>query len=135
MPPGSDENNPHDNKKGHIVVGSGGPSNGLNYTPDIVQQSTALLKRSQSDQYTQQHHPQHGRISNGNGTPSSTPATTLCYEYSLPDPNSNHSKLGGVNTAPSNLNHVPASLINNGGGLSFNGANGFLRPSSEHHYE
>ena len=56
MPPGSDDNNPHENKKGHIVVGSGGPANGLNYTPDIVQQSTALLKRSQSNQYTQQHH-------------------------------------------------------------------------------
>ena len=132
MPPGSDENNPHDNKKGHIVVGSGGPSNGLNYTPDIVQQSTALLKRSQSNQYTQQHHLQHGRISNGNGTPSSTPATTLCYEYSLPDPNSNLSKFGGSNTTPGNLNHAPPHLINGG---AFNVSNGFVRPSSEHHYE
>ena len=126
--PASDDNT-RGNKKGHIVVGSGGPSNGLNYTPDIVQQSTALLKRSQSNQYTQQHLPQ-TRISNGNGTPcSTTPATTICYEYSLPDPNCNLSKMGG------NLNNIQSSHIHNGGSLPFNNTSGFLRPSSEHHYE
>ena len=45
------------------------------------------------------------------GTP-----TTVCYEYSYPDSNSNHSKSGGNNV---------------GGG----GGNNFLRPASEHHYE
>ena len=41
--------------------------------------------------------------------------TTVCYEYSNPDSNSNHSKYGGGHS----------------GGQS----GGFLRPLSEHHYE
>ena len=81
--------------------------NVLGYSPDITSSHHVVGSTVGSS----------GAGSSGTGTNSAngnthghmTP-TTVCYEYSYPDSNSNHSKSG---------NHV----------------GGFLRPLSEHHYE
>ena len=66
----------------------------LGYSPDITNVHAATVGSSGTG----------GSSSNGNTHGHMTP-TTVCYEYSYPDSNSNHSK------------------------------SGFLRPLSEHHYE
>ena len=103
---GSDDSG--SNKK-PIIIGSGGTtgSNGLNYSPDIVHQTQALMMH-------QHPAPPPGgqRIQHANGP-------MVCYDYSYPDSNSNHTSKSssGSTTGPANLN---ASI---------------LRPVSEHHYE
>ena len=128
---GSDDSG--SNKK-PIIIGTAGSSR-LNYSPDIVHQTQALMQH-------QHPAPQPGRsatipnsasVHSASGQVVATNTTSgpmVCYEYSYPDSNSNHttkSTSTGGGGCPANLNLSNCA--------SASGVNGFNRPESEHHYE